>query len=81
VRHGLARGLDAFRPHPQQGFSRKAERARLLYAVDAWIAREHPAIQFERYCDDVIVHAASEKQARDLRAVIASRLPSKRPSR
>lgn len=44
------------------------------YAFDAWIAREHPAIQFERYCDDVIVHAASEKQARDLRAVIASRL-------
>jgi RNA-directed DNA polymerase len=44
------------------------------YAFDAWIAREYPAIGFERYCDDVIVHAASEKQARDLRAVIASRL-------
>jgi len=44
------------------------------YAFDAWIAREHPAIGFERYCDDVIVHAASEKQARNLRAVIASRL-------
>jgi len=38
------------------------------------MAREHPAIQFERYCDDVIVHARSERQARYLRDVVASRL-------
>jgi RNA-directed DNA polymerase len=44
------------------------------YAFDAWIAREHPAIQFERYCDDVIVHASSESEARRLRAAIAARL-------
>ena len=44
------------------------------YAFDAWMAREHPAIQFERYCDDVIVHARSEREARQLRDVIASRL-------
>jgi len=44
------------------------------YAFDAWMAREHPAIRFERYCDDVIVHARSEQQARQLRDVIASRL-------
>jgi RNA-directed DNA polymerase len=29
----------------------------LHYAFDAWMAREHPAVRFERYCDDVIVHA------------------------
>jgi hypothetical protein len=29
---------------------------------------------FERYCDDVIVHARSEQHARELRAAIASRL-------
>ena len=46
----------------------------LHYAFDAWMAREHPAVQFERYCDDVIVHARSERQARQLRAAIASRL-------
>jgi RNA-directed DNA polymerase len=46
----------------------------LHYAFDAWMAREHPAIQFERYCDDVIVHAPSEREARQLRAAIASRL-------
>jgi RNA-directed DNA polymerase len=46
----------------------------LHYAFDAWMAREHPAVRFERYCDDVIVHASSERQARDLRTAIASRL-------
>ena len=34
------------------------------YAFDAWMAREFPAVQFERYCDDIIVHARSERQAR-----------------
>jgi RNA-directed DNA polymerase len=46
----------------------------LHYAFDAWMARKFPAVQFERYCDDVIVHAASESQARMLWAAIAGRL-------
>jgi RNA-directed DNA polymerase len=46
----------------------------LHYAFDLWMAREYPSVQFERYCDDVIVHARSEQQARELRAAIASRL-------
>ena len=44
------------------------------YAFDAWMAREHPGIGFERYCDDAVVHCASEKQARHMRAAIAARL-------
>jgi RNA-directed DNA polymerase len=44
------------------------------YAFDAWMAREHPGIRFERYCDDAVVHCASEKQARHMRAAIAARL-------
>jgi RNA-directed DNA polymerase len=44
------------------------------YAFDAWMAREYPAVQFERYSDDVIVHARSERQALQLRAAIAERL-------
>ena len=44
------------------------------YAFDAWIAREFPGVPFERYCDDIIVHARSERQAQQLRAMIASRL-------
>ena len=46
----------------------------LHYAFDAWMAREFPAVQFERYCDDIIVHARSERHARYLWAAIARRL-------
>jgi len=46
----------------------------LHYAFDAWMAREYPAVRFERYCDDIIVHAASERQARAMWAAIAARL-------
>jgi RNA-directed DNA polymerase len=46
----------------------------LHYAFDAWMVREFPAVRFERYCDDVIVHAHSERQARVLWAAIAGRL-------
>ena len=44
------------------------------YAFDAWMARDFPGIRFERYCDDAVVHCASEKQARHMRAAIAARL-------
>jgi RNA-directed DNA polymerase len=33
-----------------------------------------PAVPFERYCDDIMVHARSERQALHVRAMIASRL-------
>jgi RNA-directed DNA polymerase len=46
----------------------------LHHAFDAWMAREYPAVQFERYCDDIIVHARSERHARLLWAAIATRL-------
>ena len=44
------------------------------YAFDAWLSRECPGVRFERYCDDVIVHCASEQQARHVRDKIAGRL-------
>jgi len=44
------------------------------YAFDAWMARKFPAVRFERYCDDAVVHCASEKQARQVRDAIAERL-------
>lgn len=44
------------------------------YAFDAWLAREHPAVRFERYCDDAIVHCVSEKQANFVRDGIERRL-------
>jgi RNA-directed DNA polymerase len=44
------------------------------YAFDLWMVRTFPAVPFERYCDDIIVHARSERQALQLRAMIAARL-------
>jgi RNA-directed DNA polymerase len=46
----------------------------LHYAFDAWMVREFSHIRFERYCDDVIVHCISERQARYVRSRIAARL-------
>lgn len=44
------------------------------YAFDSWMRREFPAVSFERYCDDAVVHCRSERQARYIRAAIAKRL-------
>jgi RNA-directed DNA polymerase len=44
------------------------------YAFDAWMAREFPAVAFERYCDDVVVHCRSEAEAHQVREAIAERL-------
>jgi RNA-directed DNA polymerase len=44
------------------------------YAFDAWMARQFPAVRFERYCDDAVGHCASEQQARQVRDAIAGRL-------
>jgi len=46
----------------------------LHYAFDAWMAREFPAIRFERYVDDAVVHCVSERQARKVLAAIADRM-------
>ena len=35
----------------------------LHYALDAWLLREFPAITFERYADDAVVHCVSRGQA------------------
>jgi RNA-directed DNA polymerase len=44
------------------------------YAFDMWMVREFPAIQFERYCDDAVVHCRSESEAHQVRDAIAARL-------
>ncbi|MGH2713973.1 MAG: group II intron reverse transcriptase/maturase [Thermoleophilaceae bacterium] len=46
----------------------------LHYALDLWLAREIPAIPFERYADDVMLHCKSESQARVVLDAIAERL-------
>jgi len=46
----------------------------LHYAFDAWMVRSYPAVRFERYVDDVVVHCSSEREAHTLQAAIGQRL-------
>jgi RNA-directed DNA polymerase len=46
----------------------------LHYAFDAWMARQFPGVQFERYVDDAVVHCVSGRQARTVLAAIAARM-------
>jgi group II intron reverse transcriptase/maturase len=44
------------------------------YALDVWLTREHPAVVFERYADDVLVHCPTRAQAQVVLAGIEQRL-------
>jgi group II intron reverse transcriptase/maturase len=44
------------------------------YAFDSWLDREFPMIRFERYCDDAVIHCATERQAEQVRDAIGHRL-------
>ncbi len=46
----------------------------LHYAFDSWMAREFPAVPFERYADDVVAHCKSERQARSVLGEIKQRM-------
>jgi RNA-directed DNA polymerase len=46
----------------------------LHHAFDTWMRRTYPDIQFERYADDVIVHAKSKAAAEQLLEAIRARL-------
>lgn len=46
----------------------------LHYAFDTWMERKHPEVEFERYCDDVVVHCRTERQARHVLVDIVKRL-------
>ena len=46
----------------------------LHYALDLWLDREFPAVLFERYADDVILHCKSKAQAQVVFDAIIKRL-------
>ena len=46
----------------------------LHYAFDEWIRRNSPHVQFERYADDVLVHAETRARAESLLEAIGNRL-------
>jgi RNA-directed DNA polymerase len=46
----------------------------LHFAFDMFLAREFPAVKFERFADDAVVHCATERQARQVWAALSERL-------
>jgi group II intron reverse transcriptase/maturase len=46
----------------------------LHYSFDMWMSREFPAVPFERYADDAVVHCISERQARFVLGKIKTRM-------
>jgi RNA-directed DNA polymerase len=46
----------------------------LHYVLDAWMAKHHPSVPFERYADDAVYHCKSEAQARFIRRELEERL-------
>jgi RNA-directed DNA polymerase len=46
----------------------------LHYALDLWLGREFPAVPFERYADDAILHCKTEAQAQVVLDAIVERL-------
>jgi RNA-directed DNA polymerase len=45
----------------------------LHYALDAWMGRSYPGIQFERYADDILVHSRSREEAEAVLEAIRDR--------
>ena len=48
----------------------------LHYAFDVWLEREFPAVEFERFADDAVVHCSTERQARQVWAALSERMES-----
>ena len=44
------------------------------YAFDSWLEREFPAVEFERFADDAVVHCATERQATQVLAALGQRM-------
>jgi RNA-directed DNA polymerase len=44
------------------------------YAFDSFLAREFPTVEFERYCDDAVVHCVTERQAQQVWAALSARM-------
>ena len=46
----------------------------LHYAFDSWLATQFPAVSFERYADDAVVHCVSKAQAEHVLGAIEDRM-------
>jgi RNA-directed DNA polymerase len=44
------------------------------YAFDSWLEREFPAVEFERFADDAVVHCATRRRAEQVLAALEVRM-------
>jgi len=44
------------------------------YAFDLWLTRTFPAVAFERYADDAVIHCVSQRQAEEVLAALHERM-------
>jgi RNA-directed DNA polymerase len=72
----VARRPDARDRGTPQGSAASPVLANLFmhYAFDTWLARKFPAVRFERFADDGVVHCATEYQARQVLAALHERM-------
>ena len=45
----------------------------LHYVFDVWVEKNWQGIQFERYADDIVCHCVSEREAKELKALLNDR--------
>ena len=45
----------------------------LHFTFDKWMQKHHSHIPFERYCDDIIIHCRTQREAEIMKVVIAER--------
>jgi len=73
LEHGTLKSRDRGSP---QGSAISPVLANLFlhYALDMWLVREFPAVPFERYADDEILHCRTQQQAQLVLGAIVERL-------
>ncbi|WP_163341199.1 group II intron reverse transcriptase/maturase [Desulfopila sp. IMCC35008] len=75
VQSGCQQELVVNRGTPQGGVvSPLLANLYLHYAFDVWMSKHFPHVVFERYADDIVVHARSQSEAELLKAAITKRL-------
>ena len=46
----------------------------LHYAFDNWMRKTFPAVKFERYADDIVIHCSSIEQSKEIEVALGNRL-------
>ena len=74
VQHGDGRLEEKRKGTPQGGvISPLLANLFLHYVFDVWVEKNWQRVQFERYADDIVCHCVSEREAKELKALLNDR--------